>query len=112
MPEDGIVCVVMQVNGLSGYSRPSTSTVRCRTLLGFCDDVPEPNPEESGGSAPLEELTVPWENWGPPNTRILEHDSLTWGLLVGERRATVGQLLPTRNTLRDYNPSRCGMRRR
>ena len=31
---------------------------------------------------------------------------MTWGSLVGERRATVGQLLPTRVTMRDYNPSR------
>ena len=51
-------------------------------------------------------LAVPWEKLGPENTRILEHDSLTWGSLVGERRATVGQLLPTRITMRDYNPSR------
>jgi len=49
---------------------------------------------------------VPWEEWGPANTRILEHDSLTWGSLVGERRATVGQVLPTRITMRDYNPFR------
>jgi len=49
---------------------------------------------------------VPWEEWGPANTRILEHDSLTWGSLVGERRATVGQVRPTVITMRDYNPFR------
>jgi hypothetical protein len=43
----------------------------------------------------------PWEEWGPAHTRILEHDSL-----VGERRATVGQVSPTRTTMRDYNPFR------
>jgi len=49
---------------------------------------------------------VPWEEWGPANTRILEHDSHTWGSLVGERRATVGQVRPTAITMRDYNPFR------
>ncbi|KAI0294199.1 hypothetical protein BC826DRAFT_1104786 [Russula brevipes] len=49
---------------------------------------------------------VPWEEWGPANTRILEHDSLTWGSLVGERRAMVGRLRPTTITMRDYNPFR------
>ncbi|KAF8502715.1 hypothetical protein F5888DRAFT_1114705 [Russula emetica] len=44
-----------------------------------------------------------WKKWGPINT---EHDSLTWGSLVGERRATVGQVLPTRITMRDYDPFR------
>jgi hypothetical protein len=39
------------------------------------------------------------------NTRVLEHDSLTsrWGSLVAERRATVGQVLPTRIMMRDSN---------
>ena len=101
VPKDGIISVVLQVNGASGYSSAIDLSVRCRTLLGFCDDVPEPDPEEAGRSALL-----PWEIWGPANTRILEHDSVTWGSLVGERRATVGQLLPTRITIRDYNPSR------
>ena len=113
VPKDGIISVVMQVNGLSGYFRTIDLSVRCRTLLGLADDVPKPEPEpepEAGGSGPAAAaaavLAVPWEKWGPENTRILEHDSLTWGSLVGERRATVGQLLPTRITMRDYNPSR------
>ena len=100
----------MQVNGLSGYFRTIVLSMRCRTLLGLADHVHEPEPEpepEAGGSGPAAAvLAVPWEKWGPENTRILEHDSLTWGSLVGERRATVGQLLPTRITMRDYNPSR------
>jgi hypothetical protein len=86
----------MQVNGLSGYFRTIDLTVRCRTLLEF-----------AGGTAETgTESTLEWEKWGPINTRILEHDSLTWGSLVGERRATVGQVTPTRITMRDYNPFR------
>ena len=92
VPKDGIISVVMQVNGLSGYFRTIDLSVRCRTLLEFATDPAVP--------------VIPWEEWGPPNTRILEHDSYTWGSLVGERRATVGQVLPTRITMRDYNPFR------
>ena len=114
VPKDGIISVVMQVNGLSGYFRTIDLSVRCRTLLGLADDVPKPEPEpepEAGGSGPAAAaaaavLAVPWEKWGPENTRILEHDSLTWGSLVDERRATVGQLLPMRITMLDYNSLR------
>ena len=110
MPKDGIISVVVQVNGLSGYFRTIDLSVRCRTLLRLADDVPKPEPEpepEAGGSGPAAAvLAVSWEKWGPDNTRILEHGSLTWGSLVGERRATVGLLLPMRITMRDYKPSR------
>jgi hypothetical protein len=96
VPRDGIISVAMQVNGLSGYFRTIDLTVRCRTLLEF-----------TGGTADTgTESTLEWEKWGPVNTRTLEHDSLTWGSLVGERRATVGQVTPTRITMRDYNPFR------
>jgi hypothetical protein len=101
VPRDGIISVVMQVNGLSGYFRTIDLTVRCRTLLEFADlNTP------AGGTAGPGESALEWEKWGPVNTRILEHDSLTWGSLVGERRATVGQVPPTRITMRDYNPFR------
>ena len=99
VPRDGIISVVMQVNGLSGYFRTIDLTVRCRTLLEFAD-MHAP----TDGTA--ETRTLEWKKWGPLNTRILEHDSLTWGSLVGERRATVGQVSPTRITMRDYNPFR------
>lgn len=102
VPRDGIISVVMQVNGLSGYFRTIDLTVRCRTLLEFAHfNTPEGRTAGSGTDSALE-----WEKWGPVNTRILEHDSLTWGSLVGERRATVGQTSPTRITMRDYNPFR------
>jgi hypothetical protein len=109
--KDGIISVVTQVNGLSGYIRTIDLSVRCRTLLGLADNVPEPEPEpepeaDGSGLAAAAVLSVPWEKLGSENTRILEHDSLTWGSFVGERRATVGRLLPTRITMRDYNPSR------
>jgi hypothetical protein len=100
IPEDGIVSAVMHITAMSGYFRTIDLSVRCRTLLDFADGKTEAGTRE--GSV----LTVPWEEWGPPNTRVLEHDSLTWGSLVGERRATVGQLRPTRITMRDFNPFR------
>ena len=100
VPRDGIISVVMQVNGLSGYFRTIDLTVRCRTLLEFAGGTLG-STAETGTESALE-----WEKWGPVNTRILEHDSLTWGSLVGERRATVGQVTPTRVTMRDYNPFR------
>ena len=96
VPSDGIIGIVMQVNGLSGYFRTIDLTVRCRTLLEFATGT-----AETGTESALE-----WEKWGPVNTRILEHDSLTWGSLVGERRATVGQIRPIGITMRDYNPFR------
>jgi hypothetical protein len=92
----------MQVNGLSGYFRSIDLTVRCRTLLEFADiNTPAGGTAETGTESALE-----WEKWGPVNTRFLKHDSLTWGSLNGERRVTVGQVLPTRITMRDYNPFR------
>lgn len=103
VPRDGIISVVMQVNGLSGYFSTIDLTVRCRTLLEFADIINT----QSQAEAEIETV-LPWESWGPANTRILEHDSLTWGSLVGERRATVGQVTPTRITMRDYNPFRVG----
>jgi hypothetical protein len=106
VPKDGIISVVMQVNGLSGYFRTIDLSVRCRTLLEFTESAHEQEQEQEQAAEGAVLLMVPWETWGPANTRILEHDSLTWGSLVGERRATVGQLLPTRITMRDYNPFR------
>jgi hypothetical protein len=132
VPADGIISVVMHVHGLSGYFRTIDLSVRCRALLGFTDPnsptwatawaaqaVRKPVegererewPRTLPGvvTRPGEEhslLIVPWEEWGPVNTRILEHDSHTWGSLVGERRATVGQVRPTAITMRDYNPFR------
>ena len=94
----------MQVNGLSGYFRTIDLTVRCRTLLEFADiNTPAGDRAAETGET---ESTLEWEKWGPANTRILEHVSLTLGSLVGERRATVGQVSPTRITMRDYNPFR------
>jgi hypothetical protein len=98
VPTDGIVSVVMHIHSKSGYFRTIDLSVRCRTLLAF-----------AAGNAPEVGVprVVPWEEWGPESTRILEHDSSTWGSLVGERRATVGQNRGVaRITVRDYNPFR------
>ena len=94
----------MQVNGLSGYFRTIDLAVRYRTLLEFADINTLAG--DRAAEASDTKSTLEWKNWGPDNTRILEHDSLTWGSLVGERRATVGQVSPTQITLRDYNPFR------
>jgi len=121
-PADGIISVVMHIRGISGYTCTIDLSVRCRTLLAFTakakagtqaqtvmasvhtgEKVGRGDGERTGVSGVL---TVPWEEWGPANTRVLEHDSYTWGPLVGERRATVGRMRPTRITMRDYNPFR------
>jgi hypothetical protein len=109
VPSDGIVSVVMHIHSKSGFFRTIDLSVRCRTLLEF---AAAGKPSEvggggrGGGGLPPPRV-VPWEEWGPQGTRILEHDSLTWGSLVGERRATVGQKRPVaRITMRDYNPFR------
>jgi len=118
VPADGIISVVMHVHGLSGYFRTTDLSVRCRTLLAYTAKaqaqagtqaqvvVAGVHGGEKVGAGATGVLTVPWGEWGPANTRILDHDRHTWGSLVGERRATVGQVNPTRITMRDYNPFR------
>jgi hypothetical protein len=101
VPADGIVSVMMELHGLWGYVRTNHLTVRCRSLLAFTNNK-SAEAGEGEGTVP----TVPWEEWGPKNTRVLEHNSHTWGTLVGERRVTVGHELPPRITVRDYNPFR------
>ena len=124
VPRDGIIGVVMNVHSLSGYFKTIDLSVRCRTLLAFTAkaqaqaetqaqaivacvrakwNVRMCKVERAGATGVL---TVPWKEWGPANTRVLEHDSHLWGSLVGERRATVGQLTPRCITMRDYNPFR------
>ncbi|KAI0271302.1 hypothetical protein BC834DRAFT_858759 [Gloeopeniophorella convolvens] len=103
VPENGIISVVMHIHNASGGFRTVDLSVHCRTLLAH---APPHRPMHH----------VRWEDWGPPCTRILEHRSLTWGSLVGERRATVGRRaatglsnMPVELTLRDYNPYRVGL---
>jgi hypothetical protein len=96
VPRDRVINVVMGVDGASGYSRAVDLTVRCRTIFKFI------NAQAERGIAIL---TIPWNEWGPTNTRIRENDSLTCGSHVGERRATV---LPRFVTIRDYNRYRVG----
>ena len=98
VPRDRIINVMMNIDGASGYSRTVDLTVRCRTIFKFI------NSQAQAGTAGAI-LTIPWNEWGPTNARIQECESLTCGSHVGERRATV---LPTRITIRDYNPYRVG----
>jgi len=107
VPADGIVSVVMGLRGLWGHSHAIDFSVRCRSLLAFTNKKSAGvgaavKAGEGEGAVP----TVPWEEWGPKNTRALVHDSLMWGALVGERRAAVGRVFPTCITMRDYNPFR------
>lgn len=97
VPRNRIINVVMHFeNEGSSYSRTVDLTVRCRTIFGFI------NAQAQGGMAGAV-LTIPWNEWGPRNTRFQENDSVSPGSLAGERCATA---LPTRITIRDYNPYR------
>ena len=98
VPRDRVINVMMNIDGESSYSRTVDLTVRCRTVFKFIKAQAE------GGIARAV-LTVPWNEWGPTNTRIQENDSLTCGSRIGERRVMV---LPRRITVRDYNPYRVG----
>jgi hypothetical protein len=109
VPADGIVSVVMDAVGLSGNFRMMDLIVRRHSLLAFTNNKLARAGEAAGAKTGEGEGAVPtvsWEEWGPMNTRVLEHDSLTWGALDGERRATVGLVPPTRITMHDYNPFR------
>jgi hypothetical protein len=96
-PSDSIIQVAMQVNTLPGYDRMVNLVVRRRTLLEFA------NPQARVGGTGIAGMDIPWETWGPTNSRILEGDSFARDDPFGERCATV---LMSRVTVRDYNPSR------
>ncbi len=100
---DGIIHVVMQVNVLAGYHRMTDLIVRCRTLLEFTDVQAQAGPADVEGLGVRTTRMLPWETWGPTNSRILDHGSFTWGGLAGERYATA---LQSRITMRDFNPYR------
>jgi hypothetical protein len=116
VPADGIVSVVMHIHSKSGFFRTIDLSVRCRTLLAYAaaggGEKASASASELGAGMEMEGIllpprVVPWAEWGPEGTRILDHDSLSWGSLVGERRATVGPKRPVaRITMRDYNPFR------
>jgi len=93
----------MQVNTLSGNHRMIDLVVRCRTLLDFTNTQARVNATGVSGMGVRTVLMLPWETWGPNNSRILD-GSVTCGGLSGERRATV--LTSSRITIRDYNPYR------
>jgi hypothetical protein len=97
---DGIVNVVMQVKTLLGYYDMVDLTVQRCTLLDFTDPQARVGATGASGITPL---MLPWETWGPANSRIGDHGSFTWGGFCGERHGTV---LTSRITMRDYNPYR------
>ena len=103
VPGDGIVYVMMHFNALSGYDRMVDLFVRRRTLLEFSDPQARVGRKGVAGTGVRTVPIIPWETWGPTNSRILDHDSLSWGDLSGERYATV---LMSRITMQDFNPYR------
>ena len=100
---DGIVSVVMQVKTLSGYYGMVYLTIQRCTLLHFTDPQARMGATGASGMGVRTPLMLPWETWGPANSRIGDHGSFTWGGFCGERRGTV---LASRITMRDYNPYR------
>ena len=93
----------MHFKTLSGHVPTVDLFVRRRTLLEFTNPQARVDATGVAGMGVRTVLTLPWETWGPTNSRILDHDPLTWGWLSGERCAMV--LMP-RITMRDYNPYR------
>jgi len=105
VPSDGVVNVVMRVNASSGYLIMPDLIVRCRTLLEFTNTQTRVGATGVTGTGGRTVLMLPWETWGPANSRILDHGSFTWGGLSGERHATVMRRTSS-ITMRDYNPYR------
>ena len=110
VPMDGIVVMRMHLRQPTTMSHGFELIVRRRTLLDFASAQAQAGVEGTGTSPGLGTVhEVPWEKWGPNNTRILEHDSfIMWrrsGSVAGERRATVHQRCIK---IRDYNPYRVG----
>ena len=103
VPSDGVVNIVMQVYTSPGYYRMVDLIVRRRTLLEFTDPQARVGATGVVGMGARTVLMLPWDTWGPTNSRIQEKDSFTWGGHSGERRATV---LMSHITMRDYNPYR------
>ncbi len=102
VPRDGIISIVMHVDALSGHHRMLDLTVRCRTLLEFTSAQAQVGAMGVAGRGVGTVLMLPWETWGPANSRILEPGSF-FGALAGERRATVPM---SRITIRDFNSYR------
>src|SRR6266852_354539 len=103
VPSDSIVKVLMQLNTLSDFYCMVDLIVRCRTLLEFANPQARVGATGVAGVGVRPVLILPWETWGPANTRILGHGTFWCGGLCGERGATV---LMSRITIRDYNPYR------
>jgi hypothetical protein len=103
VPSDSIVNLVMHFNTLSGNDRMVDLFVRCRTLLEFTNPQARVGATGVAGMGARTVPTLPWETWGPTNSRILDHDVRAQGWLTGERSAMA---LMSRITMQDYNPYR------
>jgi hypothetical protein len=85
VPADGIISILLHIYGPPGHAhtrfRTIDPSVRCRTLLALTNNKPV-----------QVMLRVPWEEWRPKNTRVLEQDSHMPDVRFGERRAKVGPI--------------------
>ena len=107
VPADSIISILMNIRALPvdrSFNSPNIDLcVRSRTLLAFANKAAQARAGEGGGGGAM--LTVPWEEWGPKNTRVRKR----WHereVSFGERRVTVDDMWPTLLTMRDYNPFR------
>ena len=105
VPSDGIVNLVMEIGTLSHHNRIIEFIVRRRTLLEFTNPQARPGAGATGvtrmgmRTVPM----IPWETWGPTNSRILDNGPSMFGGISGERRVVVQT---PRITMRDFNPYR------
>jgi hypothetical protein len=129
--KDGIVSVVMEIEGCEGRLRKTFEfVVRYATLLAYADAaaravVPTPNAtvaadgespdgdcdgrSVSGSALVVGDVNaeggVPWVAWGPRATALSDQTHVGWRYLLGERRATIEHGVH-RIRIRDYNPYR------
>ncbi len=103
VPRDSIISILIRVDVSSGHYRMLDLTVRCRTLLEFTNTQALAGAIGVAGRGVGTVLMVPWEKWGPANSRIQDHGSSSWGGHAGERHATARLSCIT---VRDFNPYR------
>ena len=109
VPMDSMVIINMIVLGRACVI---DLTVRRSTLLELINAQPQAGAtyaaETGVGVGTM--LTIPWENWGPTNTRIrvlhVNSRSRIFSSFTGERRVTAQRTRRTHIVMRDYNPFR------
>ena len=107
---DGVISVVMGIEGCGAHLRNFEVVVRCDTLLSYADGVHVVPPASVVGDVDAkegnEDDVVPWDAWGPRATTFTGWDitPVGWRNVFGERMAMIekgGQI-----RIRDYNSYR------